>query len=345
MKMPKNIARIQGAFIFAQFVILFVVAGVFVLVISVNYIRKVTFSRISSLDKTAALIAEQIKTQDQVPVSGLQGNYLLFIINTKDGSYVFERDKTVDVDQQLWESYHLKLIYEMQKRRSGWISYPDRGKWDLAKPTRVIRFIGINELGWVVALEGVMESELSLLKELFNWSVCLRLGLVLFLGLCLVVFIADRSFVAMHGSISASMENNFMSMNHSWEPRPDEDRPVAESLKEPQGESIEYDLEEAIGHRPKAVEKSPFAIVEKKSVAPKVAVEPPRRDTSAGGVVPQETAPAEPVLKSRSPDKEKKPAHAAAADSAMNDVALNVQGIKSPVLQKMIKKMREGNSV
>ena len=73
MKMPKNIARIQGAFIFAQFVILFVVASVFVFVISVNYIRKVTFSRISSLDKTAALIAEQIKTQDQGLSAGCRG--------------------------------------------------------------------------------------------------------------------------------------------------------------------------------------------------------------------------------------------------------------------------------
>ncbi len=341
MKMPKNIARIQGAFIFAQFVILFVVASVFVFVISVNYIRKVTFSRISNLDKTAALIAEQIKTQDQVPVSGLQGNYLLFIINAKDGSYVFERDKTVDVDQQLWESYHLKLIYEMQKRRSGWISYPDRGKWDLAKATRVIRFIGIDELGWVVALEGVMESEISLLKELFNWSVCLRLGIVLFLGLCLVVFIADRSFVAMHGSISASMENNFMSVSHPWESRPEEERSAAESLKEPQGVSIEYDLEEAIGHRPKAVEKSPFPIVEKKPAVSPISVEPLHKATES--IAPEEPLPAEPVLKPKAPSKDKKPAHAAVADAAMGDVALNVHGIKSPVLQKMIKKMREGN--
>lgn len=343
MKMPKNIARIQGAFIFAQFVILFVVASVFVFVISVNYIRKVTFSRISSLDKTAALIAEQIKTQDQVPVSGLQGNYLLFIINAKDGSYVFERDKTVDIDQQLWESYHLKLIYEMQKRRSGWISYPDRGKWDLSKSTRIIRFIGIDELGWVVAVEGVMESEISLLKELFNWSVCLRLGIVLFLGLGLVIFIADRSFVAMHGSISASMENNFMSVSHPWEPRAEEERPTAESLKEPSGVSIEYDLEEAIGHKPKAVGKSPFPIIEKKPVAPKVAaVEPPRPGVE--DLMPrEEPLPAEPVLKPKALGKDKKLVHAAVADAAMNDVALNVQGIKSPVLQKMIKKMREGN--
>ena len=170
---------------------------------------------------------------------------------------------------------------------------------------------------------------------------CLRLGIVLFLGLGLVVFIADRSFIAMHGSISASMENNFMSVSHPWESRPEEERPSGETLKEPSGMSIEYDLEEAIGHKPKAVEKSPFQIIEKKPVAPKVPVEPLRKDTES--VAPEEPLPAEPVLKPKAPSKDKKPAHAAVADAAMNDVALNVQGIKSPVLQKMIKKMREGN--
>lgn len=341
MKMPKNIARIQGVFIFAQFVILFVVACVFVFVISVNYVRKVTFSRLSNLNKTAELIVEQIKTKDQVPVSGLQGNYLLFIINAKDGSYVFERDKTVDVDQPLWESYHLKLIYEMQKRHSGWISYPDRGKWDLSKAARVIRFIGIDDLGWVVALEGVVESELSLLQELFNWSVCLKLGVVLFLGLCLVVFIADRSFIAMHTSISASMENHFMSVNHPWDAASDDERAGKDAAKEPSGMSIEHDLEEAIGHKPKAVEKSPFDVVGKKSITQKVPIEPRRNMESE--VSYEESLPAEPVLKPKVLSREKKAVHAAAADSAMGDVALNIQGIKSPVLQKMIQKMRGGH--
>jgi len=254
------------------------------------------------LDVSTQAMAAQLKA-NQVPFSASNVEPGVFIINQTDGTIVVDRRNERDGQQKLWEGYKTKIIYEMQKQKRGWIEYPDKGSWNFNEPQRIIRYVSIDELNWILAVEDLKPSSLDLLKDSVSPGTCLLIFFIFIFGAGVLCLMTLQYFDLIKRQISDSLENNLLSLNgeeklwgKSQGPIPEFLTPPAAAAAPVASTAVEDPIMEEIFHKP------PTA----KPVSPEIPKAPP---------------PVRPVEN--------------------NDMAVDVQHINSPVLKKILKQFRE----
>jgi len=277
------------------------------------------------LDASTEAMASQLKA-NQVPFSGTNVEPGVFIISQTDGTVVVDRRDRGDTGQKQWDGYKTKIIYEMQKQKRGWIEYPDKSAWNFNAPRRIIRYISIDELNWILALEDTQPSSLDLLKESVNPSTALMILFVFILGSIALCLTTLGYFDLIKRQISDSLENNLLSLN---------------------GEEKLWG--KSHGHIPKMNEVNKEQGLEFST--PKAAASP-AAPAAVADTIMEEIFHKPPVMKTVSPVEENIPLPireipkeipkapvARAAEN--NDAALDVQHINSPALKKILKQFRE----
>jgi hypothetical protein len=115
--------------------------------------------------------------------------------------------------------YEHKLIYEMQKRRDGWIYYPERDRSMFSDGQYVIRYLYLPKQEWIVAVEGRVSSGWSMLKGFLTPKLFLGLFVIVAAAFGLMLLSAFWHFRRVMKAILRAQENNFIAS---------EARPLAE---------------------------------------------------------------------------------------------------------------------
>ncbi|MBF0485990.1 MAG: hypothetical protein HQL16_05715 [Candidatus Omnitrophica bacterium] len=233
--MAKNDIRSRTiTFLAAQSIILGVIMLVFIVLASVLFVKNATRWTLKTIEDDVLMFVQQTARMGEIPKRGDLGEHTFFILN-QDGKYVLPRLSHSDEDARLWQEYELKLIYEMQKRRDGWIYYPER--FGIDEGQHVIRYIYLEKQGWIVAAEGYLPGAWNMLKGFLTPKLFLGLFLVVCLAYGLMLLNAFWHFRKMMKAILRSQENNFITVPNavkSLAPEPvfhkAEDRPLSDGM-------------------------------------------------------------------------------------------------------------------
>jgi hypothetical protein len=196
----------------AQVFVLLVVTGSLIWVSAFSHKEDVLEIFSNRLDTSAETMANQLKS-NQVPSSLGPDGQGVFIINQSDGAIVIDKHLGTDSQQDQWQRYRSKLIYEMQKQKRGWIVYPEKKPWQVHQMQRVIRYLAIDELGWILAVEAPRPTDFQLLRGAFKRTSFLFLSGLIFFGVMAIWLINERYFYVIWRSITDTVENNFMSLS------------------------------------------------------------------------------------------------------------------------------------
>jgi hypothetical protein len=208
--MAKNDVRSRTVtFLAAQSAILGVIMLAFIVLASVLFVKNATRWQMRNIEEDLLIFAKQASRSGEVPRRGDVGAYTFFIL-TPDGKYVLPRMPRSDDGEQLWQEYEHKLLYEMQKRRDGWIYYPDESRLRFGEGRYAIRYIYLDQQGWIVAVEAYVSSEWSMLQGFLTPKLFLGLFLVVCLAFGLMLLNSFWHFRKVMKAILRAQENNFI---------------------------------------------------------------------------------------------------------------------------------------
>ncbi|VAX37871.1 hypothetical protein MNBD_UNCLBAC01-736 [hydrothermal vent metagenome] len=354
--MPKKLRKIQRIFILLQTLILVCSVGTAIFFMHANYAKKSFELWKENFNKTATLIVKQVRVKGELLFKEID-NYTIFIVNEKDGSYVVEREAKSDKGENLWKSYHKKLIYQMQKQKQGWIVYPQTG----IRPTvgqHMIRYLYIEELGWIVAVESIIGVQADFLGVAFDKQIIIQFLFIFLIGLFFFRWLTNYNFGVMKKIIADSLESSFMNLSNEeiWG-----------------GKTKEQKIEEKVEHTAplEEVEEMPDLTVGPVEVEPEFSMEVPVKEVLEEKEIEQKEKAAlaeniekEKKFNSKPVFEEQKIIKSSEVqpktispifvepieqikdnvledEEDVDDLKIDVQRIKSPVLKKMIKELRE----
>ncbi len=360
--MSKKISQIKRIYISIQFLILVIVTLCVIFFITDAYIKRSSELWKRNLDQTARFVANELINKQKVSLENV-GNYVIFVINQSDGSYIFQRKARSIEDAQMWESYHSMLIYQMQKQKQGWVTYPKNSS---KQASRMIRYLPIEKLGWVVAVEAVMDSNLDIIRSVFDWDVGIRILFILLIALYILRFLTHRNFSIVKKIIADNLENSFMNLSNEdiWGAT-NAERKIAEkvghnALKDSELfsggiERSRDDFGEPVLSKEKVETESIKSIPEFDipQIKEKNSSEPDVAETESVAenfekekkfskpAFEEESSPVKKEFKPVKVKEEMSHLDIIEDDSSLDDLKIDVQGIKSPILKKMIKELRE----
>ncbi|MBF0330295.1 MAG: hypothetical protein HQL17_00020 [Candidatus Omnitrophica bacterium] len=208
--MAKNDIRSRTVtFMATQSAILGVIMLAFVILASALFVKNATRWQLRNIEDDVLMFAKQAARSGEVPKRGDLGAYTLFVL-TQDGKYVLPRLPRSDDSENLWQEYEHKLVYEMQKRRDGWIFYPDRGRMDMSEGQYVIRYVYLEQQGWIVAVEGYVSSGWSMLRGFLTPKLFLGLFAIVALAFGMMLLSAFWHIRKVMKAILKAQENNFI---------------------------------------------------------------------------------------------------------------------------------------
>lgn len=346
--MPRNITVIKAAFIFFQSCILIIFVLIPIYLLCSNYVNAYFAKWLVDIDETAAAAVHHLLTSLD-PVPGLdEQKYHLSVIDQKTGEYIHEQGKRTDDLEKLWERYRTKLIYEMQKQKRGWIFYPDKESWRVALRQRVIRYVPMDERGWIVALETFKENEWAVWKENLSAKFNLSLPLVLIGGPMLFWFLTNHAFAAVQRLMKESIERSLMSL--SSEDLISDDLKLGQPLENPlhpglsipeketfQDNAAAGSVEQAAFDHKMDVKNCKFDGNISKVNEAQAVVHHPERDNPS--YPPKVMLPENITEKKEAPKPE--PKAEKDTEALLNNLTVNFDNIKSSVLKNMIKRIRK----
>ncbi len=208
--MAKNGIRSRTVtFMAVQSAILGIIMLLFVVLASILFVKNATRWQLRNIEDDVLMFAKQAARSGEVPKRGDLGAYTFFIL-TQDGKYVLPRLPRADDGERQWQEYEHKLVYEMQKRRDGWIFYPDRDQALFGDGQYVIRYVYLEQQGWIVAVEGYVASGWSLLKGFLTPKLFLGLFLIVAVAFGLMLLSAFWHFRRVMKAILRAQENNYI---------------------------------------------------------------------------------------------------------------------------------------
>lgn len=212
--MPKRLAKIKRTFFLYQVIILLSAMGLFFGIIANGYIKNAKTEIQAKQDKVTGFIVDYIRRGEDVPEIAKEF-YTYFILDAKDGSYVVKRKDALEESGLFWETFHVKLTYQMQKQRNGTIVYPTKKPREIFKSSKILRYTTLSDLGWIVVTETDLPSEWSLIKKITTKNDLFNLLLGIFVGFIILKFITDGYFVRLESQISDAHEYSLGNFNQN----------------------------------------------------------------------------------------------------------------------------------
>ncbi|OGX25585.1 MAG: hypothetical protein A2Y03_04230 [Omnitrophica WOR_2 bacterium GWF2_38_59] len=335
--MSRKIHHFKFKFIALSLLIFFIAIITSVLLISFDHIKNNTQIKLDNLDLALNFIVEQLKIDSTFVPQDFNDKYLLFILDKKTGEYILDRKFRDSNQRTLWLSYHKKLIYQMQKQSDGLIYYPKDIQNTVFDGTNAIRYFTIDEDGVIVAIETYIESKTAQIKEILQTNTLLKLSGITLIGILFLFFFAQSNFIKMRTTISENLESSFMNMNNEnllYDSGYENNTPhninstsplIFEKLKPIEDEAFQED----IVSRNKPDEIKDEFVDDNKQILEKV-------DSNKTPLLKT-------VRKEGRSHKTKEPATSELGnkEAYVDDLTIEIEGIKSPLLKKLIKDIRE----
>ncbi|MBU0468079.1 MAG: hypothetical protein KKD07_00630 [Candidatus Omnitrophica bacterium] len=335
--MLRKIHYSKFKFIALSLLIFFITISASIFFISFDYIKNNTKIKLENLDQAASFIVAQLKTDSTFVPQDINSKYLVFILDKKTGGYILDRKFKDPIQRTLWLSYHKKLIYQMQKQTDGLIFYPKDILNTVLDGTNAIRYFTIEEDGVIIAIETNIESKVSQIKEILQTNTILKLLGITLIGILFLFSFAQRNFITMRTTISENLESSFMNMNNenlfsdsNFESNTlqkiNSNSPlIFEKLKPVEEEFLQEKI--VVKNKPEIIKEDFIAdhklILEKADTNKEPSLKTVKKEGRAHKTK-------EPMI-NESDNKE----------AYVDDLTIEIEGIKSPLLKKLIKDLRE----
>ena len=360
--MAKFQNKVKGILTFIQCLILLSGILITVFILSFQYTKQIADNWTSNFDKMSYLISQYVKVYKSPPSMEAFPGYLVFVINQKDGEYVYARENLSEHDQRLWQQHYMKLIYEMQKQKQGWIFYPEKENQRFFKGhRRVIRYFYVKKFDWIVGVETAVNSEAEIFRNLIKWPMQTTFASVLAIVFLLTMLVAYVHSRLVRADLSKMLESNFLTIgnstdnnNQKWNKESEDSLEGANNIKNTFYEESPHkeELEEISMKINEDSSKSSFAFDQNLESQENKYEEQIDKIAQQKQIVPdlEETENienTEDYFKDEEDEFEHKPVHqnttlnkANRNVSELDHLTLNTNNIKSPLLKKMIKEMR-----
>jgi len=209
----KHSIRVRSVqFLLAQALILCGLMAAFLFLSCFFFVKNAAHWHLVNIEEDLKTFVAQAVRAGEVPKRGDLGAYTFFILDT-EGKYLLPRMPRSDDSEKLWQEYELKLIYEMQKRRDGWGSYPERGRRDFQNGRYMLRYVYVEKMNWIVAAEGFMPGVVVLLHEMLTPALFVGMALIALAAFVLMLLNANWHFHRVIRAILRSQENNFIAVD------------------------------------------------------------------------------------------------------------------------------------
>ncbi|MBF0619754.1 MAG: hypothetical protein HQL19_06250 [Candidatus Omnitrophica bacterium] len=308
--MKKDIRIRAAKFLVTQGIILVGVMAVFLVLFSFFFVRNAKMWTLRNIEDDLLVFSQQAAKSGEVPRRGDVGEYTFFIISP-DGKYILPRFPKTDENQRLWQEYEAKLLYEMQKRKDGWIYYPEQAGLKWGEGQYVIRFVAVDKFGWIVAAEGFLPSPSRLLAGLLTPGLFFGILVILAGAIALMIMNANWHFNRVIRAILRSQENIFIA-TEAHKPLADAPFVRMEERKTVSANIVRPPAEQVLPHKGR----------EDHVDRPEVSVPAPQ---------------AVPLKKSKEPDEVFDPRQL----DDLGKVTIETSDIRSPLLRQVIEEMRE----
>ena len=327
-----------------------------------SFIEKVSNQWAENLNKRAHLAVNQLKYSEEIDPSLYDGEYFIFVINKNSGDFILEREIWADENPDLWKSHETKVLYEMQKQGQGWIFYPEVDAFNLTKDQRIIRYLTINELNAIIAIEGNKKSPLEILQVIFEPNFFIKLSGLFIMGFIIIYTMTNRTITIVRNMVVNSLENNMMSMptDTTWsrnEVKSSDTQQLnqkndsfiqqtqTQPTSEPEPERMESSLDNNQKQQFEPVEPDQLKTqkkAQKRQPAPftQQEIDEPFKAYEINKEIYEETVVKEEPIKKVVPKRKVVKSKVKKEKSPLDDLTIEMQGIKSPVLRKLIKEIR-----
>ncbi len=343
MRKSNNPLPLKALFIAAQALIFITGMAVMFFVMTVGHKKNALDILSAKLDSTAESIAAELRS-NQAPNVPISDEYGVFIVNMAGGEIVIDQRKNTPDEQEIWQGHRSKFIYEMQKQKRGWILYPEETGWGWTQKQKMIRYVPVDEMGWILAVEISWPSKFELLNSIINTSSYEIILLVILLGFLAFWFLTNIYLSRIEKFRLHALKNDLLSLNGEeklWDQsqlqsvRQDSNldkeimgevfEPLVNKAKvpEPKTDDEIKPKERSYDHAPESVTQRPDereAVLEKKAVPFK----------------PEQPLKEEPKASAKEAGEKSNIDH----HQPVSDAAINVNEIKSSALKKMIQQLR-----
>jgi len=350
--MVNKLRQIQRFFFITQILVLFFSISAIVLFSAIDYLDYNIKAFVSALDYRLQTLLQYINATGRFPEKDeLSDAYYTFVINQRDGSYIYRENNPARINDPLWESYEKKLIYQMQKQEHGIIFYPERREYEIYKTLRGIKYTTLKEKGWIVAVEGYINSDLVQLKGIFGRKYFINICIVFMCGIVVLRLLTLRYHHIMKKVITEHVENNLINFNDignnkiiqkttvyddSWQAdKGNGFKPVTNTQLFDHNDKGAEDKQTGVISQPADVNPFDDLSVSEK---PKVREDENKDDNPppvAASNNNKDEVILEPIYDKIEKTSEEK------VDSGLEDLTIDIGEIKSPLLKRMIKEMRE----
>jgi hypothetical protein len=285
---------------------------------------------------------------DTVPPA-FNSPFMTYVIERDQGTFVAPRTAPLNLKQRdLWDYHRTRIIYQMQKQADGQIQYPQQtGLRQFTTGNNIILFTSLAEPGWILVTEAYLPSLLQMFQTYTNPILLLNLLAISLITIFLMIYIISRKLTLISKLIADNLESGLTHMNtlSEWSEPAIKLNPTPEMITQPDafsklqsGHALEVELTSNL--------QTPDD-----STAPLLGIRRPNEEKAPSGDSgwadnPQQTAPHSAREKQRrskrqSPKgtRQEENPHTE-SEPAYDDLTLNLQDIKSPVLKKMIHRMR-----
>ncbi len=142
------------------------------------HLQKTTLLEKKNLDNLAVYLNSKLDSPDIDLKELYSKNVLVYITDQATGAMILDREKK----DNYWRMYKSKIVFEMQKFKEGWISYPENTYEQNFESVRHIRFLYNRQLKSIIAVESLMPGYFYQLKEMVSIRFLLQFLVLIVLG-------------------------------------------------------------------------------------------------------------------------------------------------------------------
>jgi len=153
---------------FIRFIVTIVIVTAISVVTTFFILKNNQENKITQLDKTARLISGQVSSANLNSILGFTHDYFIFIIHKRDGRLLFESGKRPQEDLRIWEENKYIVFKEMMQQAEGTLVYPELESWKILSAKKIVRYMAIPDLDWVLAVELPASVTLSQLTGVYS---------------------------------------------------------------------------------------------------------------------------------------------------------------------------------
>jgi len=185
---------------------------------------------------TATFISSVLKENRKLPTNKFSDSNI-YVIEESSGKYIVPKE--FDSNDKGWLKYKGKIIFEMRNTRRGWITYPENKLSAFLKGYRIICYIPVDELRYILAVETSIKSIFYYIKYFITLRMILFILLVLAFSFLFMNIVTRHKIALLEELIENSQQKNKLKEKAKAEDTLETKEKLVEPENKPEKEDFE----------------------------------------------------------------------------------------------------------